>query len=85
MGAALAELRREAGRQFDPGLVSCFNSLIMSETKDLGLDLDLSGSGRVDPDRRERRIPTRARFERTAETLDLLRDLRRVATLRPLC
>ncbi|HET6265073.1 MAG TPA: HD domain-containing phosphohydrolase [Usitatibacter sp.] len=47
MGAALAELRRQAGRQFDPGLVSCFDSLIMSETKDLGLDLD-TGSGMED-------------------------------------
>jgi len=40
MGGALAELKRQSGRQFDPGLVSCFDALIRSETAELGMDLD---------------------------------------------
>jgi putative two-component system response regulator len=40
MGAALAELEKESGRQFDPGLVSCFDALIRSETAELGMHLD---------------------------------------------
>jgi len=39
MAEALAELERQSGRQFDPGLVSCFNSLIKSESEHLGLEL----------------------------------------------
>src|SRR5205085_11395171 len=44
---ALAELRRESGRQFDPALVSCFDSLIRSETEGLGVDLE-EGPGMAD-------------------------------------
>jgi len=40
MGDALDELKKESGRQFDPGLVSCFDALIRSETAELGMDLD---------------------------------------------
>jgi putative two-component system response regulator len=40
MGGALAELKKESGRQFDPGLVSCFDALIRSQTAELGMDLD---------------------------------------------
>jgi putative two-component system response regulator len=47
MAGALAELNREAGSQFDPGLVSCFDSLIRSESEDLGMDLE-TGSGMGD-------------------------------------
>ncbi|MEO5678018.1 MAG: HD domain-containing phosphohydrolase [Usitatibacter sp.] len=44
---ALAELSLQAGRQFDPELVSCFDALIRSESKDIGLDLE-AGSGLED-------------------------------------
>ena len=47
MADALAELRRESGRQFDPALVSCFDSLIRSETEGLGVDLE-EGPGMAD-------------------------------------
>jgi putative two-component system response regulator len=47
MAGALAELHQEAGRQFDPGLVSCFDSLIRSESEGLGLDLS-TASGMQD-------------------------------------
>lgn len=35
---ALEELRGEAGRQFDPGLVSCFDVLIRGELEGMGID-----------------------------------------------
>ena len=38
MNAALEELHREAGRQFDPELVSRFASMIRDETADRGID-----------------------------------------------
>lgn len=38
MAGALEELRRHSGRQFDPGLVSCFDSLIRGELEGLGID-----------------------------------------------
>ncbi len=41
---ALGELERQAGRQFDPELVSCFDALIRSESEDRGVDLE-TGSG----------------------------------------
>ena len=44
MNEALEELSREAGRQFDPEMVSCFDQLICMETEDLGMDLE-SNSG----------------------------------------
>jgi putative two-component system response regulator len=44
MNEALEELGREAGRQFDPEAVSCFDQLIRAETEDLGMDLE-SNSG----------------------------------------
>ena len=47
MADALAELDRQSGRQFDPALVSCFNSLIKSESEHLGLELG-TGSGMAD-------------------------------------
>jgi putative two-component system response regulator len=39
MEHALAELRRESGRQFDPDLVGRFDAMVRSETEDLGLEL----------------------------------------------
>lgn len=47
MAGALAELRAQSGRQFDPALVSCFDALIRSESRDLGVDLG-AGSGMED-------------------------------------
>jgi hypothetical protein len=38
MHDALEELGREAGRQFDPEMVACFDELIRTETEDLGMD-----------------------------------------------
>jgi putative two-component system response regulator len=38
MGAALEVLHGESGRQFDPGLVSCFDALIRGELEGLGID-----------------------------------------------
>jgi putative two-component system response regulator len=38
MAAALEELQREGGRQFDPELVSCFNALVKGELDGLGVD-----------------------------------------------
>ena len=38
MGAALEVLREESARQFDPGLVSCFDSLIRGELEGMGID-----------------------------------------------
>lgn len=39
MDEALEALRAEAGRQFDPDLVECFDRMIRNETEDLGMDL----------------------------------------------
>ncbi|MGE5093680.1 MAG: HD-GYP domain-containing protein [Betaproteobacteria bacterium] len=39
MDDALRELRAAAGRRYDPELVTCFESMIRTETDDLGLDL----------------------------------------------
>ncbi len=44
MDQALGELHRQAGTQFDPQLVACFDRLIREETEDLGMDL-LTNSG----------------------------------------
>jgi putative two-component system response regulator len=44
MEAALFELKREAGGQFDPQLVSCFDALVKGELEALGFDLS-AGAG----------------------------------------
>ena len=44
MNEALEALAAEAGRQFDPEMVACFDQLIRMETEDLGMDLE-SNSG----------------------------------------
>jgi putative two-component system response regulator len=47
MGDALSELQRESGHQFDPELVGRFDSLIRSESEDLGVDIE-TGPGMKD-------------------------------------
>jgi putative two-component system response regulator len=47
MGEALEELRRGAGSQFDPEVVSCFDVLVRSELEDRGVDLE-AGPGMED-------------------------------------
>lgn len=42
MDEALKELKREAGRQFDPDLVATFVQLIHAESEDLGMDVTMS-------------------------------------------
>jgi response regulator RpfG family c-di-GMP phosphodiesterase len=47
LGGALEEVRREAGGQFDPELVSLFSALVTDELEDLGIDAG-EGSGMDD-------------------------------------
>lgn len=47
MEEALGELRRQSGRQFDPALVSHFEGMVRSESRDIGVELS-AASGMED-------------------------------------